>query len=74
MKTGVWSKSSKVATLLTNMSIYNLEFVHLPGVKQKCGDYNSRNPLSCDLPKCQICQYAFKLNELDVPNLFLKVC
>ena len=40
MKTGIWSKSSKVATLLTNMSIFNLEFVHLPGIKQLYGDYN----------------------------------
>ena len=71
MKTGVWSKSSKVATLLTNMSIYDLEIIHLPGVKQKYGDYNSRNPPTCDLPKCQICRYAFKLNELDVPNMFI---
>ena len=39
MKTGVWSKSSKVATLLTNMSIYDLEFIQLPGVKQKYGDF-----------------------------------
>ena len=71
MKTGIWSKSSKVAALLTNMSIFNLEFVHLPGIKQECGDYNSRNPPKCDLPKCQICQYAFDLSGLDVPNMFI---
>ena len=71
MKTGVWSKSSKVAALLTNMSIYSLEFNHFPGIKQKYGDYNSRNPLKCNIPKCQICQYAFNLPELEVPNLFI---
>ena len=71
MKTGVWSKSSKVATLLTNMSIYNLEFVHLPGIKQQYRDYNSRNPPKCDVPKCQICQYAFDLAGLDAPNMFV---
>ena len=71
MKTGIWSKSSKVATLLTNMSIFNLEFVHLPGIKQHYGDYNSRNPPKCDVPKCQICQYAFDLAGLDVPNMFI---
>ena len=71
MKTGVWSKSSKVATLLTTLSVYNLEILHVPGVKQKYGDYNSRNPLSCDFPKCQICRYAFRHVELDVPNMFI---
>ena len=71
MKTGIWSKSSKVASLLTNMSVYNIEFVHIAGVNQKYGDYNSRNPPRCNLPKCQICRYAFDHAELDTPNMFI---
>ena len=71
MKTGIWSKSSKVAALLTNLSVYNMEFIHIAGVKQKYGDYNSRNPPRCKLSKCQICKYAFEHAELDIPNMFI---
>ena len=71
MKTGIWSKSSKIASLLTVMSIYNLVFFHLPGVKQKYVDDNSRHPPACSLPKCQICRFVFKQVEIDIPNLFI---
>ena len=71
MKTGVWSKFSTVATLLTNLSVYNIEFFHIAGVKQKYGDYNSRNPPKCKMSKCQICRYAFNHLEVDTPNMFI---
>ena len=57
LKRGIVSSSSKVAAFLSSLSENNIDIKHCPGVNTKVADFNSRNPLSCNEPRCQICKY-----------------
>ena len=58
LKQGHISTSSKVASFLSSLSENNIEIVHFPGSQTRVADYSSRHPIRCDLPRCQICNYA----------------
>ena len=58
LKQGQISSSSKVASFLSSLSENNVEIVHFPGSKTKVADFSSRNPLRCEVNRCQICSYA----------------
>ena len=68
LKTGAFSSSARVASFLTGLSTLRVELVHNPGRNNMVSDYNSRNPFTCSEPRCQICQFASKL-ELEGDNI-----
>ena len=42
----------------------NIEIIHTPGTELKSSDYNSRNPESCNVERCQICRFANELQNV----------
>ena len=55
---GEFSSSPKVTTFLSLASRYGVEIIHISGANNTFSDYASRNPLECNSPQCQICQYV----------------
>ena len=64
LKQGHISTSSKVASFLSSISENNIEIVHFPGTQTKVADFSSRNPLPCNISRCQICNYAFEQTSI----------
>lgn len=58
---GDFSSSVRVAYYLSAIAQVPCYVVHKPGLNHP-GDYDSRNPVACDLPagKCQVCNFAFQ--------------
>ena len=57
-KQGFFSNSAKISAFLISLSTLNVELVHKSGQSMKYADYASRNPISCDSDKCQICKFT----------------
>ena len=72
LKQGEFSNSSRIASFLTSLCIYNIEIRYFPGKEQKVGDFYSRNPVPCEnVEKCQICQFAFSQQDMHPPRMYV---
>ena len=58
IKLGKISSSSRVASFISTMCENTIEILHYPGELTKVADYNSRNPITCTLDKCQTCKFV----------------
>ena len=63
-KTGVFSNSARISAFLTGISALDLELVHKPGKEMISSDYTSRHPNICGEKRCQICSFAFEMENL----------
>ena len=52
---GEYSASSRLTTFLSSVSRFGADVKHIQGSSNVLSDYISRNPVSCDDAKCQIC-------------------
>ena len=57
-KQGKFSVSSRISSFLLSINELNIEIIHKSGAKIPATDFFSRNPISCDNSKCQICQFV----------------
>ncbi len=72
LKQGEFSNSSRIASFLTSMCVHDIEIRYFPGKDQKVGDFYSRNPIPCEnSDQCQICQFAFKEQDMHPPKMFI---
>ena len=61
LRRGQFSRSVRVAFLLSTIAEHNVYLVHRSGTNHP-GDYDSRHPVECSLGlKCQVCVYAHNL-------------
>ena len=61
LRRGQFSRSVRVAFLLSTLAEHNVYLVHRSGANHP-GDYDSRHPVECNLGlKCQVCVYAHNL-------------
>merc|ERR1711891_108999 len=63
-KTGAFSNSARISAFLTGISALDIELVHKPGKEMASSDYNSRHPNICGSKRCQICSFAFEMENL----------
>ena len=70
---GGFSSSVRVAYFLSAIAQVPCYVVHKPGLNH-LGDYDSRNPVPCDLPdgKCHVCNFAFEESGPSVQELLYK--
>ena len=54
---GAFSTSSRIAAFLATIARFDVEFVHTPGKLLFTADYQSRNPVQCKQPGCQVCKF-----------------
>ena len=69
MKRGILSNSSRVAAFLIGTGQYNVDFLHTAGKTHFAADFNSRNAPLCTAARCQICEYAFDLQNTSVKGM-----
>lgn len=80
IKSGKISTSSRVASFISTLCENTVDIVHYPGTQTLVADYNSRNPVECNDPKCQTCKfvkseiifndiYVRHIKESEVPSL-----
>ena len=55
---GAFSTSSRINAFLTGISTLPVELCHKPGKEMFTSDFASRNPPSCQDPRCQICRFT----------------
>ena len=63
-KGGSYSSSARIAAFLSGISALDIEIIHTPGKDLQCSDFNSRHPNNCQEKRCQICKFAFELENL----------
>ena len=67
---GDFSSSVRVAYYLSAIAQVPCYVVHKPGLNHP-GDFDSRNPVPCDIPagKCHVCNFAFQESGLSAQEL-----
>ena len=55
---GAFSSSSRISAFLTGLSVLPVELRHKPGRDMHTSDFASRNPITCNDSRCQICSFA----------------
>ena len=63
-KGGSYSSSARISTFLSEISVLDIEIIHTPGKELKSSDFNSRHPNDCNGKRCQICKFAFELEDI----------
>lgn len=60
---GEFSTSPRVSTFLSTVSRYQVTIQHIAGIANLPSDFQSRNPVPCTDPCCQICKFIKEIDE-----------
>ena len=66
---GQFSSNVRLSTFLSAVSRHHVTIQHLAGAANLSSDFQSRQPMICHQPKCQVCAFANALDESVVRNV-----
>ena len=69
---GQFSSNARLSTFLSSVSRHHVSIQHLSGASNLPSDFASRNPIICNEPKCQICNFTNSIDESVIHNLTIR--
>jgi hypothetical protein len=56
-------------TIMSNLSQYNVDLIHIKGESNLPADFASRNPQECNSASCQICKFVAESDDVVVKSV-----
>ena len=66
---GEFSTNSRVATFLSTLSEHSVDVQHISGSNNLPSDFQSRNPVDCSSPSCQVCKFVSESSIISIQQI-----